>query len=442
MPDLVTIPNVPLVSTGTYRLASGEHTFTAADLLAAVAALDDPAVRTPVLKLGHDGPLTSDQPTIGKVEAMRLSEDGQTLYGDLVGVPKWLADILPTAYPRRSIEANLGVKSATGRKHRMVLTALSLLGTTLPGVATLDDLRHLYTAESVPEFIEAGEPICAMLPSMATTPDPPTPRISAAVEIEDVRRAYYDALDSARSFWWIRAIRLDPQDLIVDDDEGTLYRVPWSVGKDGPEFGDPVPVRIEYIDTPEPVRASVGGAIMAAYETRAESRPDERSNMDPKDIRERLGLAEDATDDEVLARLDELAAAGEPVPEAEAEAEALAPEPVAASAQADTVTVDRETFESLRAGAEAGREARAEQERQHRESLVTAAVEDGRIAPARKDAWLKRLAADPAEAEVLAGLEKGLIPVDEVGGAPATSDNEDAEMALIRAGFGIDGKDG
>jgi hypothetical protein len=64
-----------------------------------------------------------------------------------------------------------------------------------------------------------------------------------------VRSAYY-GLTSDRPSWWIRAIYLDPNELIVDDDEGTLYRVPFTVSGDKITFAEPVEVKIEYVDVP------------------------------------------------------------------------------------------------------------------------------------------------------------------------------------------------
>ena len=44
------------------------------------------------------------QPSVGRIENLRLTNNSQTLVGDLVGVPVWLAKVMPSAYPRRSIE--------------------------------------------------------------------------------------------------------------------------------------------------------------------------------------------------------------------------------------------------------------------------------------------------------------------------------------------------
>lgn len=427
MTDLRTIPNVELVTTGTWDASTGTITFTEEMLAAAVAAVDDPAVRSPVLKLGHDGPLSTDQPTIGRFVNLRLSADRQSIIADLTGVPGWLADILPTAYPSRSIEANIGVRTATGSTHDMVITAVSMLGIAEPAVETLADLQALYS-DVMPEFVEAGQAV------RASKGGPMSRSVQASVDTEDLRAAFYGSLDSDRKWWWIRTIYLDPPTLIVDDDEGGLWRIPWSTAGDAFEFGEPEQVRVEYVAaTAQPPR----GGILASYTSRAEARPDEGSVMDPEKIRERLGLPADASDDDVLARLDELQGAAQP-PTEEASAVEEPAEVAASGRDGSVVTVDRETWEQVRASAEQGREAAERLQREDREAKVEAAVRDGRISPARRDAWLKRLAADPAEAEVLASLEPGLIPVSEIGGIPdPAAASEDAEMAVIRAALGL-----
>lgn len=124
------------------------------------------------------------------------------------------------------------------------------------------------------------------------------------------------------------------------------------------------------------------------------------SMPDLTEIRDALGLADDASDEEVMtAALDRLTAPSEPTNQL--------PEGV--------VTIDAAQLEELRTQASAGVEARNEQMRQRREHLVNAAVADGRIAPARREAWLAQLEADTGAEQVLASLEKGLIPVDPKG---------------------------
>lgn len=122
-------------------------------------------------------------------------------------------------------------------------------------------------------------------------------------------------------------------------------------------------------------------------------------------LRDRLGIPADSVLDEdgLLAAVDEALAEQEPNP---------SPVPAAAPG---TVVLDEAQYRELRASAADGRAAREQQLQDRRETLVTAAVNDGRIAPSRRDHWLNSLAADPGMEETLASLEKGLVPVASVG---------------------------
>ena len=91
-------------------------------------------------------------------------------------------------------------------------------------------------------------------------------RLPASVEVDDVRRAWYDHAEGPLAWWWIRAIYLEPAtELIVDDDEGSLYRVPFTIASDDSiTFSEPAPVRIEYVDSPAPATAARGRRSAAA----------------------------------------------------------------------------------------------------------------------------------------------------------------------------------
>lgn len=126
--------------------------------------------------------------------------------------------------------------------------------------------------------------------------------------------------------------------------------------------------------------------------------------MDLSEIREALGLADDTGDEDVLAAaLDRLTEPPAPAP---------APE---ASLPEGVVTITEAQLEQLRNDAQAGRDARDAQMRAERESLVQAAVTDGRIAPAERDAWLAKLEAGTGADQVLAALKPGVVPVDQIG---------------------------
>jgi hypothetical protein len=290
-PQLTTLKNVQIIKTGIeYPLSSGPATFTPEDLAQAVAAQDDPAISQPRIWLGHpddprihgqrsSGP-PSGEPAVGKVTNMRLEEDGHMIIGDLEGVPMWLAGIMASAFPSRSIEGAFDVETVTGHKWRLVISGLALLGVVWPGVSTLEDIASLYTNEGPAdvEVVEATKEIpVTITASTART-------VEGQVTVEDLRRSFYENLSGDQAWWWIRAIYLDPNEFIVDDDEGSLYRVPFEVSGEDITFGDPKAVKVKYVNasnggvTAEPINA--GRAHVALFASRDESRPE--AGTDPQ----------------------------------------------------------------------------------------------------------------------------------------------------------------
>src|SRR5260370_36301368 len=90
VPAFATLADVEILATGTWKLASGEATFTTADLASAIDAASCPAVGSPILKIGHtDKRFASGdgEPAIGHVVNMALSTEGNKITGDLAGMP-------------------------------------------------------------------------------------------------------------------------------------------------------------------------------------------------------------------------------------------------------------------------------------------------------------------------------------------------------------------
>lgn len=125
------------------------------------------------------------------------------------------------------------------------------------------------------------------------------------------------------------------------------------------------------------------------------------------DVRQRLGITDEAaTDETLLAALDE--ALAEQADDTSGAASAQLPEGVTA--------IETETLNQLRASAQRGEDARAQQEREGRERIVDQAIADGKFGRARRDHWLASLTADPeGAAATIAGLERGLVPVEPIG---------------------------
>lgn len=434
---LTTMPGIPITEVGEdWHTSTGVFTFTEDDLAAAVAAVDDPAIKSPRLKLGHVDPRFDGDPVFGKFVNLRLENNNQTLVGDLVGVPKWLADIMPTAWPNRSLEADYDVQTKTGNTHQFVISAVAALGVYLPAVTTLDDLKTLYEeGEGVEvEVAASGRHV------MATRGGQMEGSVAASLPVEDVRRAYYEQLGPDQTWWWIRTMLIDPTDLIVDDDEGGLFRVPFEVSGSDITFEDPKPVEIEYVD----VDSSSVAATAAIYASRSESRPETRDKEDQVELNaeqlQKLGLSEDASQEEIDAKLDELTAETPPAEDPPAEtppaetppaedppaedppkedptADPNAEEAVAASG--GPVPVDPDALAELQRQAAMGVQARQQQLNGERDRILAKAVEDGKIPPASKDHYKTLWDKDPkGTSETLASLTPGIIPTDERGGTP------------------------
>ncbi len=133
-------------------------------------------------------------------------------------------------------------------------------------------------------------------------------------------------------------------------------------------------------------------------------------------LRERLGVTDaEATDETLLAALDQaLSEQAEPT---------TAP-------PAGTVLMDAAALDTLKADAAAGREARTELDKQRRDGIVAKALEEGRIAPASRDAGRASLDENETRtAELLGTFAANTVPVTELGhsNVDAVSTAEDEE---------------
>lgn len=420
-PAMATIKGVELATVGFWDISNATDWHPSAeDLAAAVAAQECPAVRRACLKLGHTGVPGEGDPAIGLVDNMRLSDDGQTLIGDFVGVPAWFAEpddegrsVIASAYPDRSGEFSSGYRCQLGHEHPFVVSAVSLLGVVAPGIGTLESLFDLYA--KAPQKEE---------PAMATT-------ALASTTIDQVRKAYYNG-PGVDWHLWIREMYVDPPELIVQNDaDDTIERVPYEVSGEGEvAFGDPQPVKVEYVNA-----RAAGEKPALACASRAEARPDApaattnpsatsveapqgKEGLVPDlnaDLIKRLGLPEDADEAAILAAFD--AKIADPAPAAP-DVEAVTPELVAAAAKRHGLTVlDEGKYTELASDAASGREARAQQLREHRERVVDASIDKGKITPPRREHFLGLMEKDPEGTEAfLDGLpEQASVPLTPMG---------------------------
>jgi hypothetical protein len=469
-PPLSRVSNVELMHTGTWPISTGVFTFTTDDLYQAVAALDCPAVRRPILKLGHVDPRFDGEPAVGYIDHMAVADGGRTLVGDYAGMPGWLGPVIASAYPDRSIEGEYDFRCQMGHTHPFVLTGLALLGVAAPGIGTLEslqDVAQLYGVEvaaAAPNHPAqqqgGGQPVVVNVHATqeAHVPNPNPRTVAASVTSEDVIRSFYASPLGQSWDAWVTELQLDPLQVIYcDDATGDSYRVPVTVdaGKDGTDavsFETPIKVVLRYDDAAAPVAAAAGREPIR-FASREESRPGQRpaaggpttSPAEPADgntptptmevivadassttlsegLRSRLGVTDaDADDAVLLAALDEAltertSPTGEPAPLPEG-----------------TVAIDSGVLQELQVAARAGQEARARQIREDRDVAIRAAITDGRITPARREHWEQAFAADPEGARAsLETLAKGLVPVA-AAGAPGGSDvsEDDAVFASL-----------
>jgi len=429
------IDDVPICSTGIeYPLSTGPHTFTESELASAVEAASgrDVAINPPRIKLGHKSEanqfyLGEDEPAFGRVENLRLSENKQTILGNYVGTPEWLSKVLPVAYPSRSVDARLGVETATGKRYEMVITDVSLLGVMWPGCSVLEDLPLWYGSET-PEGVE----------------------LAAAADVVSIRRKFYKDGPGQNGDWWIRGERFDSvsgYNLIVDEGNGDIVRIPVAVDGDKVDFGDAVPVVEDYPDKALAAKAALRGMQLAdpamrIYASRTDT-DEEGETMDEElrlSLAKRLGLPENATEEQIRSELAKPVSEtppggdgdddGDDGDDGDGDGDEGTPPPAS-----ETVTIDRGTYEQLTIGARLAVEHEGERIAARVSNTVEAAVKDGRIPPARREHWTKALTADfDGTKTVLDGLEPGVIPVTVRGSVgPGDDDgvtNDNANQGL------------
>lgn len=477
MDALVDVEDVEIVQTGIkYPLASGPRTFTVEDLQDVVESQGDAAVKAPRVKIGHVaslGIMEDGQPAIGTITDLKLEQNGHLVTGTLHDVPEWYASILPSAYPARSIEALTGVKTSTDNSWQVVLTDLAMLGVMWPGVGTLEDIQQLYSKDgpdNVKVLSTRGEVEAVFGKQLAASAS-----VTGQANVDQVMRAYREHKDADQFWWWIRSMMMDPDELIVEDEEhGELYRVPYEIKGDDVEFKDPIAVKIVYEDKPKKEQKEAASMALVAtihsmhpnvvdlatFKSRKEYQMGAgiKGDMDPVALRNALGLADDASDDDVktaLASAGFVAKPGEEAstttaPAAEStgssattQQQSGAPDntapsgptdpaeqtatPAAASASPPVgadgiVRMDVDTYNRLMTGAAAGLAAHQRLNSGDRDGIISAAINAGKIAPARKEFWEKKWGVDEEEVRTLltatvdkGGLAPGLIPVSPTG---------------------------
>jgi hypothetical protein len=430
---LTALRGVELVGVG-YKTPSinGAATITERDLVDAAEAANSKHFNTPRVGLGHVDTSAKDfadgLPSFGRFTNVRVSEDRQTLLGDLEGVPVWVAEVLPAAYPSRSIRGRHNVEAGS-KTYSTVIDRVDLLGITLPACKSIADLSFLsgeWYGEKPPEGVAFSDDVSKRLRDVKL----------AEVDTCVIDRAfYYEFCNGKYADWWMKGERVDDQGnirIIAEGEQGALYSVPVSVGGDGEvSFGDPTPVIEQYVAASE---APTGELILAAYTSRDESRANLREELVyPTKVRLALGLAEDASDADVEAKLDEQAEerakAAQQVQEDQQKPPEAPAKPESQLSDSDAVKIDRRSYELLMSTAKTVAEIERREKEKERDTLLSECVNAGRITRARREHYAARYDSDPdGTRELLMSFPEGsALPVGEPIGASNLT--EDAEQS-------------
>jgi hypothetical protein len=441
---------VEIARTGTFPLSTGKHTFTRAQFEAAVRNASGRTAA--VLGIGHVDPRWKElsagldgEPALGRVEALEVEAHGDNavLYGDLNDMPDWFADALPSAFPRRSIEGPIDGDDLT-------ITAVKVLGTKLPGIQTLEDLKSFVSDEG-PALIAAGADNDGTEITVLLASDG---QIKASANLEDLRNAWQSEYpnsyeDEKPDDWWVlEEIQVDPDELICKHG-GQIYRQPWTANADGSfTFGKQTEVVKQYVDK---VAASAPAAVyIPPPDGGTKPDPQEVSTVDPKLIRQALGLPEDATDEQVAAKLaeqDGLKLQAVPAPETDPPKEEAPVDDTKPELPEGTVAIDPETLSELQVAASRADGLFEEKRVAKREEALDYAQGRGRFPKARRDHYLKSYEEDEDGTHKLltasaaeGGLADGLVPVDKprgTGVAASAGASSDALLAHTRRAVGI-----
>jgi hypothetical protein len=188
--------NVELARPGVWKLKSGETEFTVAMLRDAADFFAASGGQAVPVKLGHDDARFGGdgEPAFGSVTNIRYVEDdrGPVLLGDITGMPEWLAAAAPSRWPNRSVEGWQNFEYQD-REYSLILSALSFLGATPPGVRNIRSLADLQTAlaasSAQPVFASAPDADLAAPPQVPATADISTEKEAGQMDPAKIREA-------------------------------------------------------------------------------------------------------------------------------------------------------------------------------------------------------------------------------------------------------------
>lgn len=456
--EFVTIEALPIAETGVdYPASTGDFSITREMIQSAIEYTnDDPHGLAPRIKIGHaDNPIDGDLqalfeqynaerqdesvPTLGTIVNLATINDGHTIVGDWYGLPEWLAEIMKSAYPARSLEGGTWTNPANNKNYEFKIDAVALLGVVGPGCTSLADVAELFSKEG-PKVT-----VIEMAAPKKKGAKLSVPAVNLQVNVEDLRRQFYgEFAQGDRYWWWDRELLADPWEFIASDENGDLWRIPFDPTEDDDgdtsvaSWGDPEPIKVSYVPdnkrVADGVEAAVGliaprlngaGTLLAVNSTKPQRRQEgdgPRMAIDIPALRKATGLSEeDLPDDATEAQINEALAAKSSEAETEVEEDDEDEEEPEASVEKDNeeqpaevtassgVTVDRTQWEETRSFV-------AKAKKREREDFVAAAVKDGKIPPARKAHYLSLMERDEkGTREFIDKLEADAVPVEERG---------------------------
>lgn len=425
---------IEIARVGNWELASGPLTVTQKMLADAAerATAAGANFRAPI-KLGHTDERFDGEPAMGWLNNLRVEGDGDdaVLKGDISGMPEWLAEVEPTAYPDRSVEGLVYGEDG------FEVTGLALLGVTPPGMSTIKSLRDLPAALGV----EQPLPIAASFKASGE-------EMRAAESVSSTPWSNFSASDYTPAQYKAACLIVtgdgstkDMCSLPIREPDGTLNRngVAAAAGRlkqtDASPSAKAAAAKVllniyrNTLHAAAPADVKELAGISASGPSSPAEPPvqppkgaDEMSDTD-KGLRERLGLPEDADDDVVNAKVDELLEL------------ATKPEPPKAeppAVPAGSVVINSDALEELKIAASAGQEARKVQLLQERDETIGRAIKAGKIAPARKDHWATNWDKDPEGVKAAIAELTVVYPVAASGYVGDSDGIQDDDDALLR----------
>jgi len=379
---VTTIRDVEILKVGNWHSGlSGRVPITDDDLDAMVQAATDAEIDQAPLKIGHVDPRFDGEPALGWLSNVR--RQGSSLVADIADAPAKMADLIQTAFKRRSAEIAWGVKTPSGRTYKAALAGLALLGVTPPAIKGLADVTSRYSGAAEADSLERVTIIDG--------------RDSELEELEASALSAQAAFEARKAF--LAAGSRDTPQNVADTSSNATF-----------SGGDSVPL------TDDQVREQLGLPAETAVTDKL------RDAAVALNQSAAAGAVEEAANAAAAGQTAPTSTSTPPPATDPAQPAPPAAQPPAAPATglaaAPLVSVDSAAFAQLQADAAAGREAMRRIEADEREKTLQDALLSGRIAPANVDQWRAAYDANKEHTvNLLSGLPQAFSTVTQFSGA-------------------------